>query len=160
LSMRLTRCSHLHLVYRQPRYTGVTTSWRGSRGVGPLPTPWRLQRCGLSLAWSIFGGSYSSTRAKCPHSLAAAPHGSFRACGRLRRGIWGALAGLGQEPRRLSNSREQSCYLPARRCQRVAFSIFLCFFLRIRLRRFLINEPMSRGHGSGSPEARVNGLLW
>ena len=28
------------------------------------------------------------------------------------------------------------CYLPARRCQRVAFSIFLCFFLRIRLRRF------------------------
>jgi hypothetical protein len=26
----------------------------------------------------------------------------------------------------------------ARRCQRVAFSIFLCFFFRIRLRRFLI----------------------
>jgi hypothetical protein len=24
----------------------------------------------------------------------------------------------------------------------VAFSIFLCFFLRMRLRRFLINEPM------------------
>ena len=34
-------------------------------------------------------------------------------------------------------------YLPAAlRCQRVAFSIFLCFFLRMRLRRFLINEPM------------------
>ena len=34
-------------------------------------------------------------------------------------------------------------YLPAaRRCQRVRFSIFLCFFLRMRLRRFLINEPM------------------
>ena len=34
-------------------------------------------------------------------------------------------------------------YLPAaRRCQRVAFSIFLCFFLRMRLRRFLISEPM------------------
>ena len=32
--------------------------------------------------------------------------------------------------------------MPARRCQRVAFSIFLCFFLRIRLRRFLINDPM------------------
>ena len=36
-------------------------------------------------------------------------------------------------------------YLPARRCQRVAFSIFLCFFLRIRLRRFLISDPMSCG---------------
>ena len=35
-------------------------------------------------------------------------------------------------------------YLPARRCQRVRFSIFLCFFLRIRLRRFLISEPMGR----------------
>ncbi len=35
-------------------------------------------------------------------------------------------------------------YLPAARlCQRVAFSIFLCFFLRIRLRRFFISEPMS-----------------
>ena len=37
-------------------------------------------------------------------------------------------------------------YLPAaRRCQRVAFSIFLCFFLRMRLRRFLIRDPMSTG---------------
>lgn len=34
-------------------------------------------------------------------------------------------------------------YLPARRCQRVAFNIFLCFFLRMRLRRFFINEPMA-----------------
>jgi hypothetical protein len=34
-------------------------------------------------------------------------------------------------------------YLPARRCQRVAFNIFLCFFLRMRLRRFLINDPMT-----------------
>lgn len=34
-------------------------------------------------------------------------------------------------------------YLPAaRRCQRVRFSIFLCFFLRIRLRRFLTRDPM------------------
>ena len=30
----------------------------------------------------------------------------------------------------------------ALRCQRVRFSIFLCFFLRMRLRRFLISEPM------------------
>ena len=34
-------------------------------------------------------------------------------------------------------------HLPARRCQRVAFNIFLCFFLRMRLRRFLINDPMA-----------------
>jgi hypothetical protein len=27
----------------------------------------------------------------------------------------------------------------------VAFSIFLCFFLRMRLRRFLISDPMSCG---------------
>src|ERR1039458_9797241 len=37
-------------------------------------------------------------------------------------------------------------YLPAAlRCQRVAFNIFLCFFLRMRLRRFLIKDPMSTG---------------
>jgi len=37
-------------------------------------------------------------------------------------------------------------YLPAaRRCQRVRFNIFLCFFFRIRLRRFLISDPMAGG---------------
>ena len=40
-------------------------------------------------------------------------------------------------------------YLPARRCQRVRFSIFLCFFLRIRLRRFLISDPMAGDDASG-----------
>ena len=35
-------------------------------------------------------------------------------------------------------------YLPAaRRCQRVRFNIFLCFFLRMRFRRFLIRDPMA-----------------
>ena len=33
----------------------------------------------------------------------------------------------------------------ARRWKRVRFSIFLCFFLRMRLRRFLISEPMAAG---------------
>ena len=42
-----------------------------------------------------------------------------------------------------------SAYFPARRCQRVAFSIFLCFFLRMRLRRFLISDPMSVRQASG-----------
>ena len=46
--------------------------------------------------------------------------------------------GGGTTPDRLSGR-----YFPARRCQRVAFSIFLCFFLRMRFRRFLISEPMS-----------------
>jgi hypothetical protein len=44
------------------------------------------------------------------------------------------------------------CYLPAaRRCQRVRLSIFLCFFLRIRLRRFLISEPMRPATLVGPP---------
>jgi len=30
-----------------------------------------------------------------------------------------------------------------RRWKRVRFSIFLCFFLRMRLRRFLISDPMA-----------------
>jgi hypothetical protein len=43
-------------------------------------------------------------------------------------------------------ARDPGRYLPAaRRCQRVAFNIFLCFFLRMRLRRFLIKDPMSQG---------------
>ena len=45
--------------------------------------------------------------------------------------------------------REVARYLPARRCQRVRFSIFLCFFLRMRLRRFLISDPMRAGDASG-----------
>jgi hypothetical protein len=45
-------------------------------------------------------------------------------------------------------------YLPAARlCQRVALSIFLCFFLRMRLRRFLIKDPMTRAQVSGLAEA-------
>lgn len=40
---------------------------------------------------------------------------------------------------------KRGIYFPrALRWKRVRFSIFLCFFLRIRLRRFLINDPMVR----------------
>ena len=42
-------------------------------------------------------------------------------------------------------------YFFARRWKRVRFSIFLCFFLRMRLRRFLISDPMTGIHASGSP---------
>ena len=49
-------------------------------------------------------------------------------------------------------------YLPARRCQRVAFSIFLCFFLRMRLRRFLISDPMPCGRlAVAGPDRQVGG---
>jgi len=46
-------------------------------------------------------------------------------------------------------------YLPARRCQRVAFNIFLCFFFRMRLRRFLISDPMSAVRLTDNPPTRV-----
>ena len=45
-----------------------------------------------------------------------------------------------------SDERTSTCgagYL-LRRWKRVRFSIFLCFFLRMRLRRFLISEPIAR----------------
>ena len=45
--------------------------------------------------------------------------------------------GPGSEGSRL----RRSYYFPARRCHRVAFSIFLCFFFRILLRRFFMREP-------------------
>ena len=38
--------------------------------------------------------------------------------------------------------RQRPC---CRRCQRVFFSNFLCFFFLMRLRRFLIREPMAGG---------------
>jgi 4-diphosphocytidyl-2-C-methyl-D-erythritol kinase len=39
---------------------------------------------------------------------------------------------------------EENYFFLARRWKRVLFNIFLCFFLRMRLRRFLINDPMVR----------------
>jgi catechol 2,3-dioxygenase-like lactoylglutathione lyase family enzyme len=51
--------------------------------------------------------------------------------------------------------------LPAAlRCPRVAFSIFLCFFLRIRLRRFLISDPMTwRRLGQRATDRQVPGIV-
>ena len=50
----------------------------------------------------------------------------------------------GGRPRRSRASDVRIGYL-SRRWKRVRFSIFLCFFLRMRLRRFLISEPMAAG---------------
>jgi len=60
--------------------------------------------------------------------------------------------------RRVGNESRKD-YLPAaRRWKRVRFSIFLCFFFRMRLRRFLISEPMTWGNlVVGSPEMRNDG---
>ena len=63
-------------------------------------------------------------------------------------------ATAGWSPAR-SGRPDRGRYLPARRCQRVRFSIFLCFFLRMRLRRFLIREPMSVSQRSGHPGDRT-----
>src|SRR5699024_802546 len=62
----------------------------------------------------------------------------------------GARATASQPPRRESclASRDSdawpgTAYLPSlRRCTRVRFSILRCFFLDMRLRRFLITEPI------------------
>lgn len=47
------------------------------------------------------------------------------------------------DPGPQGNAGRSGGYLPALRCQRVALSIFLCFFFRMRLRRFFIRDPMS-----------------
>ena len=68
---------------------------------------------------------------------AAGPVGWRRPARRNERPVDGALG------RAIGWTWRRAGYLPAaRRCQRVRFSIFLCFFLRIRLRRFLMREPM------------------
>lgn len=57
----------------------------------------------------------------------------------------GSSPGREEAAPRLGAAGSQVRYLPARRCQRVFFKSFLCFFFRMRLRRFLISEPMSGG---------------
>ena len=75
------------------------------------------------------------------------PAGSARRCGFRPRRPRSPPTGCACRPeRRTRNGRpggRPSGYLPCwRRCQRVFFSSFLCFFLRMRLRRFLISDPM------------------
>ena len=67
--------------------------------------------------------------------------------------VEGSLPGEGRRVVRTTAAVKRRDYLPARRCQRVRFSIFLCFFLRMRLRRFLISDPMSgvRGYWGQRP---------
>jgi hypothetical protein len=50
-------------------------------------------------------------------------------------------------------------YFPCwRRAQRVFFRSFLCFFLRMRLRRFLIRDPMADGHAISRVAERAQRL--
>ena len=59
---------------------------------------------------------------------------------------------------RASTTTAAAGYLPAaRRCQRVRFSIFLCFFFRMRLRRFLMRDPMRPSNLAAVPAEPPNG---
>jgi hypothetical protein len=55
-------------------------------------------------------------------------------------------------------SDDQGNYL-LRRWKRVRFSIFLCFFFRMRLRRFLINDPMAESKLAVWSGAKRNGQV-
>ena len=61
----------------------------------------------------------------------------------------GARARRSSSPGRRDGRGEPSGCGYLRRWWRVRRSIFLCFFLRIRLRRFLISEPIRSGHATG-----------
>ena len=103
--------------------------------------------------WRVGGTGCAISPARPRASPAAARPGSSRASTKAT-GWWSSARWICPEPRG-RGERETAAlpggrcvYLPARRCQRVAFSIFLCFFFRMRLRRFLISDPMSGGQVS------------
>ena len=105
--------------------------WRDALGAltGQLPV-----LAGSGSTWFVEGGLERGglTELRAPSGLSLL-------------GVSAAWCGLGRCPESGWGGAEAGSYLPARRCQRVAFSIFLCFFLRMRLRRFLISDPMSCG---------------
>ena len=122
---RSQRTDRRRTVRRTPTRDGGATRWVTSPGG---------HRC-----WPGVGrrGSSRTVRGRSPRttftgSTSGRPGPDWCGCTRSR------PDGMGTEIEKVS-------YLPARRCQRVAFSIFLCFFLRMRLRRFLISDPMSCG---------------
>ena len=118
--------------------------WPSSRAWPAGATPWGTwpgsepALAGSGSTWFVEGGPAEAGTPAQPDAAMSGPR---------RPGWCGPApcrrAGKGTEGR--SGERSRGRYLPARRCQRVAFSIFLCFFLRIRLRRFLISDPMSCG---------------
>ena len=141
---RPPRCTGRGTGSADPPPTGRTTSsrprWRSSRGWPSGATAWpgatgrRPRLAGSGSTWFVEGAFPGDgrivVRTTPPALCADRPPGDG--------GRSGASAGIGRA------ASVRSRYLPARRCQRVRFSIFLCFFLRIRLRRFLISEPMRR----------------
>ena len=133
-------------------------------------TTWRRRRSSSNRGWRV-GATTSPNRSGWhPRSPAAGRRGSSRAtsghrtrviargrtrctrraaarrsCGRRRSMPYAPPAPeldqeLVQRGRRGDERRDERCYL--RRWWRVRRSIFLCFFFRMRLRRFLINEPI------------------
>ena len=131
----------------EPRPSGMGTPTRGphsvSRGAGAHP-----QR--------VLGGRAWSSRPDCrslgagtptwPAAASGSPSAFWakgRTCGSsLRRAVGRAEPALRSgQAALLPSSPEDAAGYFALRCQRVAFSIFLCLCLRIFLRRFLMTEP-------------------
>ena len=107
---------------QRPRAGGA----RRRAGAGDVARPHRASWPATRRRWPAAG-----RRGSCPAS-ATTPSPP---CGaRALRWSWPARSGRARARRR------RACYL--RRWWRVRRSIFLCFFLRIRLRRFLISEPI------------------
>ena len=125
-------CSRRRSAARPPRSTGPGTA----SAVRPATarTTWNRPRWRSSRGWREWRdrlGDATGARA-----------GPGRQRGHLvRRGcLPGGRQGRGDD--RPSVSAGGWRYFLARRWKRVRLSIFLCFFFRMRLRRFLINEPM------------------
>ena len=122
--------------------TGRGTSWAGRRPTAPTTSSRR--RSPSSRRWPVARPHRRAGRRRRRCSPAAGRRGSSRRARRRPR----RLAGRGRRavvvsPARQRRRRRRSDrvgYL--RRWWRVRRSIFLCFFLRIRLRRFLISEPI------------------
>src|SRR5262249_55967474 len=70
--------------------------------------------------------------------------GATRTTGRAR-------GGIGRQRRSPTDAERAKSYLPAaRRWKRGRFSIFLCFFFRMGLRRFLMRGTMASGNLAGA----------
>ena len=92
--------------------------------------------------WREWRDRIAEATGQRPSSRAAARRGSSRGITAMRRGAR-TRDGGGDAHRPLVEGRSAENGLGyLRRWKRVRLSIFLCFFLRMRLRRFLINDPI------------------
>ena len=134
---RPSRCSRRRSGARPRPSTARGTSWAARRPTAATTSS--RPRSRSSRGWPVARPASATRRAQRRGWPAAARRGSSRA----RSPGDGRVGRSPTTDRRPEAPAEPGGYLPAaRRWQRVRFSIFLCFFLRMRLRRFLISEPM------------------